>query len=58
MTNESSSPVNYNSDASAEVKASDFFPPGTGWNKAPATERRPTGEPLDAPLARADLGHY
>lgn len=55
MTNESNCPVKHESDASAEVKASDFFPPGTGWNRAPATERKPTHEELDA-LARAALG--
>jgi hypothetical protein len=48
MTNESNCPVNYDSDASAEVKASDFFPPGTGWNKAPAIERKPTAEQPDS----------
>lgn len=58
MTNESNCPVSYESDASAEVKASDFFPPGTGWNKAPATERKPTDNQLDAQLARAEPGRH
>lgn len=58
MTNESNSPVRYDSDASAEVKASDFFPPGAGWNKAPASERKPTDDPRDAQLADTDLGRH
>lgn len=55
MTNQSNSPAKYQSDASAGVKASDFFPPGTGWNKAPATEHKLTDEELAAQRARADL---
>ena len=58
MTNESNCPASYESDASAEVKASDFFPPGTGWNKAPAPERKPSDQQLDANLPRPDLGRH
>ena len=56
MSNESNRHVQHDSGVTSDVKASDFFPPGTGWNRAPATEKKPVDEQLDARLDRPNPG--
>ncbi len=56
MTNESNCPVNHETESASGLKASDFFPPGTGWNRAPAKDRQKSQEELDAQPVRGDMG--
>lgn len=56
MSNESNRHVQHDSGVTSDVKASDFFPPGTGWNQAPTTEKKQVDEQLDARPDRPDAG--
>lgn len=63
MTDESNRPVNQETESASNLKASDFFPPGSGWNRAPANDRQKSPEQLqqeefDAQRARGDLGQH
>lgn len=63
MTNESNRPVNQETESASDLKASDFFPPGTGWNHAPANDRQKSPEQLqqeafEAQLGRGDLDQH
>ena len=58
MTNESNCPAKDESESASDLKASDFFPPGTGWNRAPADDRKQAREELDGQAARGEIGQH
>lgn len=58
MTNESNCPTKDESQSASDLKASDFFPPGTGWNRAPANDRKQNKEELDAQTGRGDIAQH
>ena len=57
MTTDTHRNVPHANDTPSEWKASDFFPPGTGWNQSPRADDKQSDE-LDASAPRPDLGHH
>ena len=56
MSNESNRHDQRDTGIASGVKASDFFPPGTGWNQAPATEKKQADGQLDLSPDRPGAG--
>lgn len=63
MTDESNHPVSQETQSASGLKASDFFPPGAGWNRASANDQQKSPEQLqqqefEARLARGALDQH